>query len=150
MGILTILALPFLIILGLLPIVLIFAIFAYNSLVQLKVTELRASVANAKSLEEKAEADNMLSQTLKTLFAVAENYPDLKANEQFLSLQEKLKDIEDNLQHSRRFYNATVRDFNTKIQTFPTNLFARLMGFSPREFFKAQAAERENVKVEFE
>ncbi|MCA9374840.1 LemA family protein [Candidatus Dojkabacteria bacterium] len=115
-----------------------------------KVTQLRSAVQNAGSMKERAEADNMLSNTLRSLFAVAENYPDLKANQNFLQLQTDLKAIEDNLQKSRRFYNATVRDFNTKIQVFPGSLIAGIFNFVKREFFEAAGDERENVKVSFE
>lgn len=115
-----------------------------------KVTELRSRVANASSMTERAEADNMLSGTLKTLFAVAENYPDLKANQNFLDLQEKLTGLEDKLQMSRRFYNATVRDFNTKVEMFPGNIIAGFFSFKVREFFEVAGEERENVKVSFE
>ena len=87
---------------------------------------------------------------LKSLFAVSENYPDLKANQNFLGLQGDLKELEDKLQNSRRFYNATVRDFNTRIQMFPGSLIAGMLGFSVKEFFEAAGAERENVKVDFE
>lgn len=115
-----------------------------------KVTELRSQVANAQTMEDRAKADNMLSSTLKTLFAVAENYPDLKANQNFLDLQEKLTGLEDKLQNSRRFYNATVRDYNTKIEMFPGSLIAGIFNFTRKEFFEAVGAERENVKVSFE
>lgn len=115
-----------------------------------KVTELRAQVAGASSMEERAKADNMLSSTLKTLFAVAENYPELKANENFLSLQAELTELEDKLQMSRRFYNATVRDLNTMVEMFPGSMLAPMLGVLKREFFEAAGAERENVKVSFE
>lgn len=115
-----------------------------------RVTELRSMVANATTMQERAEADNQLSQTLKTLFAVAENYPDLKANENFLELQRELKNLEDSLQKARRFYNATVRDYMTKIQMFPGNLIAGILNFEKKEFFEVEGEERENVKVSFE
>lgn len=114
-----------------------------------KVTELRSQVANATNMSERAEADNMLTNTLKSLFAVAENYPDLKANQNFLDLQEKLSGLEDKLQNSRRFYNATVRDYNTKIQMFPGNILAGMFNFEKKQFFEAAGDERENVKVDF-
>lgn len=113
------------------------------------VTKYRAMVADAGNMKERAEADNMLSSTLKTLFAVAENYPDLKANENFLKLQGDLTGLEDSLQKSRRYYNATIRDYNTKVQMFPGNLFAGVFGFVKKEFFEAAGDERENVKVDF-
>ena len=97
-----------------------------------------------------AEAENMLSGTLKSIFALAENYPDLKANQNFLELQRELADTEDKIQASRRFYNGNVRDFNIKIELFPNNIFAGIMNFTKREFFEIEnESERENVKVEF-
>lgn len=99
---------------------------------------------------EKAEKENMLSETLKTLFAVSENYPDLKANANFLELQRELSDTENKIMASRRFYNNTVKDLNTKIETFPTNLIAKSFGFSQSKFFETSSAgEREPVKVQF-
>ena len=107
-----------------------------------EVTQARAAMANAGSVAETAEADNMLTGALKSLFAVAEAYPDLKANENFLELQRELVDTEDKIQAARRFYNAAVREFNTKLQVFPTILFGRLLGFSEREFFELDDAEQ--------
>lgn len=97
----------------------------------------------------KAAAENMLTNALKSVFAVAENYPDLKASTNFLQLQEELTDTEDKLEAARRFYNGNVRDFNTKQEVFPTSLFAKNLGFSQRKFFEAADGERENVKVDF-
>ncbi|MCX6762800.1 MAG: LemA family protein [Candidatus Moranbacteria bacterium] len=114
-----------------------------------KVTEARTRAMGAQSAGDKAQAENALSQTLKSLFAVAEAYPDLKANQNFLELQRELTDTEDKVQASRRFYNGNVRDFNTKIQVFPNNVFAGMLGFSAREFFEAEGGEKEPVKVEF-
>jgi LemA protein len=114
-----------------------------------KVTEARTKAMGAQSAGDKAQAENALSQTLKSLFAVAEAYPDLKANQNFLELQRELTDTEDKVQASRRFYNGNVRDFNTKIQVFPNNVFAGMLGFSAREFFEARGGEKEPVKVEF-
>lgn len=114
-----------------------------------KVTEARTRAMGAQSAADKAAAENALSQTLKSLFAVAENYPDLKANQNFLELQRELTDTEDKIQAARRFYNGNVRDFNTKIQVFPNNIFAGMLGFSAREFFETTEAEKEPVKVEF-
>ena len=114
-----------------------------------KVTEARTKAMSAESAGDKAQAENALSQTLKSLFAVAEAYPDLKANQNFLELQRELTDTEDKVQASRRFYNGNVRDFNTKIQVFPNNVFAGMLGFSAREFFEAAGGEKEPVKVEF-
>jgi len=114
-----------------------------------KVTQARTAAIGAQSPKEQAQAENMLSGALKTLFAVAENYPDLKANQNFLELQRELSDTENKIQSARRFYNGNVRDFNTKIQVFPTNLFAKMLGFRPYEFFEIEEGEKENVKVEF-
>jgi len=91
----------------------------------------------------------MLSQTLKSIFAVAENYPDLKASQNFLKLQDELSDTENKIQAARRFYNGNVRDFNIKIEVVPNNLVAGLLGFKKFEFFQAEAGEKENVKVQF-
>ncbi len=115
-----------------------------------KVTEARTKAMQAKSLEEKGKAENMLSETLKSLFAVSENYPNLKASENFLQLQDEISDTENKIQAARRFYNGQVRDFNTKLQVFPTNMIANMLGFKAREFFEvAKDEERENVKVKF-
>jgi len=113
------------------------------------VTKARTAAMSAGTPGEKQEAENMLSGTLKSLFAVSENYPDLKANQNFLELQRELSDTEDKIQASRRFYNGNVRDFNTKIQVFPTNMIANMLGFVKREFFAADEAEKENVNVQF-
>ncbi len=114
-----------------------------------KVTEARANAMKAEAPAEKEKAENMLSGALKSLFAVAENYPDLKANQNFLELQRELSDTENKIQASRRFYNGNVRDFNTKIQIFPNNIIAGMLKFTQREFFEAEGEEKENVKVEF-
>lgn len=114
-----------------------------------KVVQARASAMQAQSVQEKENAENMLSSALKTIFALAENYPDLKANQNFLDLQKTLTEIEEHIQMSRRYYNATVRDFNTKIEVFPNNLIAGPLGFKAREFFQATDEEKQNVKVAF-
>jgi LemA protein len=114
-----------------------------------KVTEARTRAMGAGSAADKAQAENALSQTLKSLFAVAESYPDLKANQNFLELQRELTDTEDKIQAARRFYNGNVRDFNTKIQVFPNNMIAGSLGYAAREFFEAEDGEKEPVKVEF-
>ncbi len=115
-----------------------------------KVTEARTRAMNAGGGKEKLAAENVLSGTLKTLFAVAENYPQLKANENFLHLQQELTDTEDKIQAARRFYNGNVRDMNTAIQVFPTNLIANMFGFGAMEFFESDNdAERQPVKVQF-
>jgi LemA protein len=118
-----------------------------------KVIQARnAAMAAQKGGDAKAqaEAENTLSGTLKTIFALAENYPDLKANQNFLELQRELTDTEDKIQASRRFYNGNVRDFNTKLQVFPTNLIANMLGFKAREFFEiGDEKQREAVQVKF-
>ncbi|MBI3120610.1 MAG: LemA family protein, partial [Candidatus Kerfeldbacteria bacterium] len=116
-----------------------------------KVTQARTAAMGATSMKEHGEAENMLSSTLKSLFAVSENYPDLKANENFAKLQDELSDTENKIQAARRFYNTNVRDFNTAIQTFPSNMIAGTMGFKePREFFEIdEASQREPVAVKF-
>lgn len=106
-----------------------------------KVTEARSNALNAQGVAETAKAENMFQQTLKSLFAVAEAYPDLKANENFKHLQEELVDTEDKIQAARRFYNGSARDLNIKVKTFPTNIFANMLGFKPREFFEVEEAE---------
>jgi LemA protein len=117
------------------------------------VTEARAQALNAQTVKEAAKADNQFQAALKSLFAVAENYPDLKANQGFQQLQAELVDTEDKIQAARRFYNGAARDLNVKIQTFPTNIFAGLMGFKVRDFFDVSASEaaavNEPVKVDF-
>ncbi len=115
-----------------------------------KVTEARASAMQAKGIEEKGKAENMLSNTLKSLFAVAENYPDLKASQNFLSLQDELTDTENKIQASRRFYNGNVRDFNIKIQVFPNNIIASMLGFKKYDFFQVgEEKEKEAPHVKF-
>lgn len=114
-----------------------------------KVTEARARAMGAGTAQDKAQAENMLSNTLKSLFAVAEAYPDLKANQNFLELQRELTDTEDKIQASRRFYNGNVRDFNIKIEVFPNNIIAGMLHFAKREFFETAEEQKEPVKVEF-
>src|SRR3990170_4624499 len=114
------------------------------------VTNARSRAMGAKDPKSLGEAENALTNTLKTLFAVAEAYPDLKANANFLDLQRELADTENKIQAARRFYNSTVRDLNTAIQTFPTNLIAGLLRFKEMKFFETEKAEeKEPVKVEF-
>ncbi len=114
------------------------------------VTKARTAAMGAQAPGEKAEAENMLSGALKSLFAVAENYPDLKANENFLELQRELSDTENKIQAARRFYNGNVRDFNTKIQVFPNNMIAGFLNFKEYDFFELEEeAAKEPVKVEF-
>ena len=116
-----------------------------------KVTEARANAMVAPSPSQKLAAENQLSQTIRSLFAVAENYPELKANQNFLSLQADLTDTEDKVQAARRFYNSMVRDYNIKLRTFPTNMFASLFGLIPRSFFDIdeKGPEGQPVDVKF-
>jgi len=114
------------------------------------VINARNRAMTATTPGEKAEAENMLSGALKSLFALAEAYPQLRAIESFTSLQNSLSEIEDTVQNARRYYNAVVRDLNTKIEQFPTNIFANMLGFKERQFFEVTAAaEREAPKVSF-
>lgn len=106
------------------------------------VTEARAATIDAKGVKETADAENQLEGALKSLFAVSEAYPDLKANQNFLDLQNELTDTEDKIQAARRFYNGGVRDLNTKIQTFPANVVAGIFSFKEREFFELDEAEQ--------
>lgn len=124
---------------------------AHESGVFEKVTEARANTLNAKGVKETAAAENQFEDALKSLFAVAESYPDLKANQNFLQLQQELVDTEDKIQASRRFYNGGVRDLNTKIQVFPNNIFAGMLGFKQREFFEVEdmATAEKPVEVKF-
>jgi len=115
-----------------------------------KVTEARTKAMSAQGIKEKGDAENALSGTLKTLFAVSENYPQLKASENFLELQRELTDTEDKIQASRRFYNGNTRDINTKIESFPTNIIARFFNFKSVEFFQTEnEAEKQPVAVKF-
>ncbi len=115
-----------------------------------KVTQARASAMGASGLKEKGAAENILSNTLKSLFAVAENYPDLKASVNFLELQRELRDTEDKVQAARRFYNANVRDLSIKIESFPSSIVANMFGFKKMELFElAEAEQREVPKVQF-
>ena len=114
-----------------------------------KVTELRTSWANATTVSEKAELDNQLSGALKTIMAVSENYPDLKANQNFSELSEELRNTENKISFSRQFYNDTVTIYNTKLQAFPSNIIAGMFNFTRSELFKTDEASRQNVKVDF-
>ncbi|MCL5666648.1 MAG: LemA family protein [Patescibacteria group bacterium] len=124
---------------------------AHESGVFDRVTQARAAAMGASNMQEKLKDENTLSGALKNLFAVAEAYPDLKANQNFLQLQAELTDTEDKIQAARRFYNGNVRDYNTKIQQFPGNIFAPMGGFTKREFFDIdeKGPEGQPVKVEF-
>ena len=115
-----------------------------------KVTELRTSWANAKTVKEKSELDTELSGALKTIMAVSESYPDLKANQNFAQLQEELQNTENKIAFSRQFYNDTTTKYNTKLEVVPSNLIASLFHFEPEQLFEAESAEaRKNVKVSF-
>ena len=126
---------------------------AHEKLVFENVTQARAKAISAEQSgdpQKVAEAENFLAGTLKTLFAVAENYPDLKASENFLELQRELRDTEDKIQAARRFYNTNVRDLNIKIESFPANIVANVFRFSKMNFFEIEeASAREPVKVSF-
>jgi LemA protein len=114
------------------------------------VTKYRSMAMQATGPADRAQAEGQLTMALKSLFAVAENYPQLRASENFSALQKSLAEIEDNLQNARRYYNAVVRDLNTSIQVFPKNLVAGMFGFQPRAFFELDAAaEREAPAVKF-
>lgn len=119
-----------------------------------KLTEARTAAMTMHdnkdaTLAQKEETENQLSGTLKTLFAVSENYPNLKASQNFSQLQDEITDTEDKIQASRRFYNGNVRDYNIKIQVFPTSLFAGMLHFTKYDFFQAAEGERQNVQVKF-
>ncbi len=123
---------------------------AHEAGVFMSVSEARSRAMGASSKDEKDKAENALSGTLKTLFAVAENYPQLKANENFMQLQNELSDTENKIQAARRFYNGNVMDYNTKIEVFPTNLMAGMFGFKKEEFFGVEnEAEKQPVQVKF-
>ena len=113
------------------------------------VTKARSALISAGNLQEKAEANNQLTAALKSIFAVAEAYPELKANSNFQDLQRQLEDTEDKVAYSRQFYNANVLDINTKIQTFPSNMIANMFGFKQFEFFAATEEEKKKVEVKF-
>ncbi|MGA9353811.1 MAG: LemA family protein [Terriglobales bacterium] len=113
------------------------------------IAKFRSMAMQATGPVDKAAAENQLTGALKSLFAVAENYPQLQASQEFTQLQTSLSDIEDAIQNARRYYNAVVRDLNTKIQSFPTNILAGMYGFQQRQFFEADAADRAPVAVKF-
>ncbi len=115
-----------------------------------KVTQARNMAVNAQTVAEQGQAENMLTGALKSLFAVAEAYPELKANENFMQLQEELSGTESKIAYARQFYNDSVMSYNTGIQSFPANLFAGMFGFTPREYFEIELAEaREAPQVSF-
>jgi LemA protein len=113
------------------------------------IAKFRSQAMQASSPADRAVAENQLTGALKSLFAVAENYPELKASEEFTQLQASLNQTEDAIQNARRYYNAVVRDLNTKIQSFPTNVLAGMFGFQLRQFFETTAGDREPVAVKF-
>jgi LemA protein len=113
------------------------------------IAKFRSMAMQATGPADKAAAENQLTGALKSLFAVAENYPQLQASHEFTQLQQSLNQTEDAIQNARRYYNAVVRDLNTKIQSFPTNILAGMFGFQLRQFFEADAADREPVAVRF-
>ena len=115
-----------------------------------KIAQLRTSWANAGTVSEKANLDNQLSGALKTIMAVSENYPELKANQNFSELSEELRNTENKISFSRQFYNDTVTMYNEKLQIFPSNIIANLFNFKSRDLFKTDSDEaRKNVKVDF-
>ncbi|KKR00098.1 MAG: LemA-like protein [Microgenomates group bacterium GW2011_GWC1_39_12] len=113
------------------------------------VTKARSAMMKAETPQAMAKASDGLSSALKSLFAVAENYPQLKANENFVQLQNQLSDTEDKIAYSRQFYNSTVTDFNVKVRVFPNTILAGMLGFKEKPFFKTEGADREAVKVQF-
>ena len=114
------------------------------------VAKFRSQAMQATTPADKAQAENQLSGALKSLFAVAESYPELKASEQFTGLQASLNSIEDNIQNARRYYNAVIRDYNTRVQSFPANIVAGMFGFQAKQFFEVDSPEdRQNVQVKF-
>ncbi len=115
-----------------------------------KITLARTAAMGAKTLGDRAKAEGALTETLKTLFAVSENYPDLKASQNFLQLQDELSDTENKIQAARRFFNSNTLDYNTRLQVFPSSIIAGAFNFKPREFFElTDPAAREAVKVKF-
>ncbi|MEW6418052.1 MAG: LemA family protein [Nitrospirota bacterium] len=124
---------------------------AHEKTVFEKVTTARSMAMRASTPVDKAKAENMFTETLKSLFAIAEAYPDLKANANFIQLQSQLKELEDNIEYARRYYNAVVRDFNILIESFPSNIIATSFNFKQEEFFELEApeVERKPVKVSF-
>jgi len=113
------------------------------------ITRARSAILSAKTMNEKAKASNALSDTIKSLFAVSENYPTLKANENFMQLQEELSGTESKIAYARQHYNDVVMEFNIKIQQFPANFFAKMFNFKQEQLFETEKEERKNVKVQF-
>lgn len=122
----------------------------HESEVFTKVAELRTAWANSTTVKEKAELDNQISGTLKTIMAVSENYPELKANQNFAELQEEIRNTENKISYARQFYNDSVTIYNTKLEVFPTNIIANMFHFEAAELFRVDSEEaRKNVKVDF-
>ena len=125
--------------------------FAKHEQVAIKaVTDARKALVSAKGVEDKVKADNQLSSALKTIFAIAEGYPDLKANQNFLELQKELTATEDKVAYSRQFYNDSILSYNNKCKTFPGNMFAGMFGFKEKEYLKIAEAEKKLPKVKFD
>ncbi|AJF60263.1 MAG: LemA family protein [Candidatus Diapherotrites archaeon] len=122
----------------------------YEKNVLTEVTRARTAFMDAKSIQEKADADNFLTGALKTLFAVAENYPNLKANENFMQLQGRISGLENEIADRREFYNDSVNTFNIRIQQIPQNFIAGMLGYQRKELFQATAEETKDVKINFE
>lgn len=114
-----------------------------------KVVEARSNAMNASTIEERQASENMLTGTLKSLFALSENYPELKADTQFLDLQQQLQKVEEDIAQSRKYYNAVVKTLNTKVESFPSNIVAKIFGFERATYFVIDETERENVQVQF-
>lgn len=115
-----------------------------------KIAELRTAWASSTTVAEKADVSNQLTEALKTIMAVSENYPDLKASESFAQLQEELRNTENKIAYSRQFYNDTVTMYNTKLEMFPSNLIAKVFNFKPSELFEVEdEKEKQNVKIDF-
>ncbi|RKX32799.1 MAG: LemA family protein [Candidatus Zixiibacteriota bacterium] len=122
----------------------------YEEKVLTKVTEARTAFLNAGSVGEKAKADNMMSSALKSLFAVSENYPDLKANQSFIQFQSRISEIENQIADRREFYNDSVNTFNIRIEQIPHMFIARMLGYRARELFKVAEADRADVEIKFD
>jgi LemA protein len=134
------------IILTLIILLILYVVYAYNSLVRMRnrVTELRTQALASVNVQERSANENMLSSALRQLFAVAENYPDLKASQTFIELQKSLENIENQIQLARRYYNSTARDLNIAVQSFSSSIIANMFGFKPAQFFEIEdAKERE-------
>jgi len=114
-----------------------------------RIVQARSMAINASTVEERGQNENMLSGALKSLFAISESYPELKANENYLDLQNQLADLEDEISQSRKYYNGVVKVMNNKVEIFPSNLFAKLFGFNRYSYFMADEYERQNVEIRF-